>query len=342
MTLAREAIRVADVLLKNLYGLTPLRKAPPNPLHPAGYDVIVLELLKQLSAAMDPSAKKRLKGFIAAVEAHPNPRLIDAAAKKWLTISTDQAAVVVPLLKNVGPAIVLATKMAAQTDLGLKIVPSLDAVDRHVVDFAAQSQAHFIRDEYGRRSVAYSQVARDVVSQGVEAGLDRYAIGKLLAERLTGTDAARSESYWRMIASVFTARSRSYGTLKGFSEAGIERYQFHAVLDEVTSEICRFMHGKVFTTLPALARFEAKLTDPEDIKDAQPWASVGKTDDGDAALFYKKGGERHLIARVNESGVGQKDGVGSYSHGMSSSALSAAGMSAPPLHGHCRSVLLPT
>jgi SPP1 gp7 family putative phage head morphogenesis protein len=347
---ARAGIEAADAILLDVFGLSPLAKAPPNPLKPKGFDSIVLGALNAIKKAVAPTEHTALKAMLQKLERGwngmtPEQRTgaIDTAAASYLKIARDAAPAVAKVIQGEGPAIVLATKNAANAEYKLKIHPNFDTVDDAAVHFAATSQANFIRDAMGKRAVAHSQTARDVVAKGLEAGFDKYEIAKELGAALNQTDAARSNAYWTLIASVFVSRSRSYATLRSFDEAGISAYQFEAVLDEVTSEICRFMHGKVFQVAPSIARFHdvEALSDPEGVKDLQPWASVGKTDDGGSALYYQANGQRNVIARVDSSGVGQKDGVGTYSHGMTNVEISDAGLSCPPLHGHCRSIMVP-
>jgi hypothetical protein len=348
--IASDAIDAADALLKGVYGLAPLAKATPNPLKPKGFDAIVLGALNALKKAARPGEQRALKAMLGSLERRwvglteaQQTKAIDAAAARYLTVARDVAADVTPLIQKQTAAVIFATKGAAEQAFKLKIHPTLDAADHQAVAFAASSQGNFIRNQYGARAAALSQVARDVVAKGVEDGLDRFAIGEALAARLNQTDAQRSDGYWRLIASVFVARARTYSTLKSFDEAGIASYQFEAVLDEETSEICRFMHRKVFPVASALKRFHdvEQAEDPESVKDLQPWAGTAKTPDGDVMLYYKEGETRHPIARVDSAGYGKKDEVGTYSHALTNEQMANAGMSAPPLHGHCRSILIP-
>jgi hypothetical protein len=140
----------------------------------------------------------------------------------------------------------------------------------------------------------------------------------------------------------FANRGRTYTQLAAFDEADVERYRFEAVLDEVTSEVCRFMHGKVFSVERAMKRFREveRARDPERIQDLQPWVQVGADDDGNQVLFYERGDRRRVVAQVDEPAVGERDEVGDYSRQMSPDQLEAAGVTVPPLHGRCRSSIV--
>jgi hypothetical protein len=122
----------------------------------------------------------------------------------------------------------------------------------------------------------------------------------------------------------------------------VDRYRFEAVLDEVTSEVCRFMHGKVFTVEHAMDRFRdvERARDPERIRDVQPFVEVGADPEGNQVLFYERGGRRRAVAQVDEPAVGERDEVGRYSRALSPPQLEAAGVTVPPLHGRCRSTIV--
>jgi hypothetical protein len=101
------------------------------------------------------------------------------------------------------------------------------------------------------------------------------------------------------------------------------------------------MHGRVFSVERAVKRFRdvERARSPERIQDIQPWMQVGANEEGDQVLFYEKGGRRRRVAQVDESMVGESDEVGRYSKELSTEQLEAAGLTVPPLHGRCRSVL---
>lgn len=141
---------------------------------------------------------------------------------------------------------------------------------------------------------------------------------------------------------VFTNRARTYTQLGAFDEAGIERYRFDAILDEVTSEACRFLHGKVFTVERAIDRFRSveRARDPDVIRDAQPFVQVGTDREGNQVLFYERGDRRRAVAQVDEPAVGTRDEVGRYSRALSPTQLEAAGVTVPPIHGRCRSTIV--
>jgi SPP1 gp7 family putative phage head morphogenesis protein len=204
-----------------------------------------------------------------------------------------------------------------------------------------RSETHFIRDQYGRRADELSERARDIVAGGLEQGLGRDDIAEDLSTALTAATGQR-RAYWQLVATNFANRGRTYTQLVAFDEADIERFRFEAVLDQVTSEVCRFMHGREFTVEHARRRFEAveQAPDPEQVSELQPWMQTGRDDAGNQVLYFERGGRRHLVAQVDQGAVGRSDEVGRYSQAMSNDELIAAGVTVPPLHGHCRSTIV--
>jgi hypothetical protein len=236
--------------------------------------------------------------------------------------------------------LVASAREATDRAFGLGIGSRLGALDVRASAFLRKSQASFIRAEYGRRAEALSQRARDLVAEGLEAGLGRDDIADSLEEGLSMSAVARGRQYWQMTAGVFVSRARSYAQVSAYRDAGIDRYVVSAVLDETTSNVCRFLDGKPLSVGGAVAQLDRveALDDPEDIRSEQPFVREGETD-GERFLFVKRGEDRTLLARVVESGVGVADARGRYSD--EHSDLEAAGIGPPPYHGHCRSTTVP-
>lgn len=348
--LAAQAADAAVDIARLLFGarLPVAKRVEPNPITQEGFAA----LLHSLSLAM-------LHG-IAPTEEAAMLRAIQGLDVNWATLTEAQrdraiaramgAIAGVPrivgpkvgeVLKAKGKTIVESTKAATRDKYGLAINPSFDAVDAAVVSHAATSQAFYIRNEYGKRVDVYSELARQIVADGLEKGLDRYQIGKTLKGVLAGTSADRSEAYFRMIASVFAARSRAYATATSFEEAGITTSTLSAVVDEATCDACRFMDGKTVTTRSILSGFErvAASENPEDVREIQPFTALGRDDDG-AYLYVKKGGQRVQLARIDESGVGKLDAKGSYSGALDQKGLEQTGATTP-LHPACRCLWTP-
>lgn len=100
------------------------------------------------------------------------------------------------------------------------------------------------------------------------------------------------------------------------------------------SDICRMMHGKVFSVRSALAGFDRveRLSDPGDVKRASPWVRQKG-----GVLFVEHTSGRHELAEVVRSGVGARDDVGEFRSRVDDDALGDLIGSGPPFHGLCRS-----
>ena len=230
------------------------------------------------------------------------------------------------------------TRKALAAQFGRTISASLTDRDERTMEYVRSTSGLFVRDNYGKVAEGLSAKARDIVATGLESGLGREDISADLA--LAMKAARRPDSYWGMIANVFSNRGRSATQFHAFDDAGIRAYVWASVLDEVTSEMCRFLNGKTFPVADAVKRVEkVQQSDPEDIVDLMPWVAKGKNEEGQDILYYKKGDRRHTVAVVEEPGEGERDKIGKYSQAMAEDALAKAGLAYPPIHGGCRSTV---
>jgi hypothetical protein len=141
------------------------------------------------------------------------------------------------------------------------------------------------------------------------------------------------------VAGEFMGRGRSLAQLSAYAEAAITQYRIVAVLDEVTTPICRFLDGKVFSVSRGLALFNEVEAQPDRITELNPW--IRDTRDqasGRRALTVDRGGERVAIADVVRSGVGTRDDRGEFGRAMGEHELSELGIGFPPFHARCRSI----
>nr|WP_237078802.1 hypothetical protein [Myxococcus xanthus] len=123
--------------------------------------------------------------------------------------------------------------------------------------------------------------------------------------------------------------------MSSYAEAGVRRYRIEAVLDEATTQVCRFLHGKAFSVGEALQRFERleSLSQPEDLKQELPGG-------GRALLYVNRGGQETRLAEVLRSAVGTRDDVGEFRSLVSDRQLAEVGVGFPPYHGLCRTTTL--
>lgn len=343
-----EALEAADLLLEEVFRL-PVAKAL-DPQDPKDF----LVLSKRLADAV--------KGLTGPAEAKALRTALDLLDVDWATITDAQrdqviaaarAAVVKPpprlpevvaAFEAAGTRTVKGAKASFKEQFGVRIGVDLTQTDQRVLAHAASSQALYIRDQYGRRADALAATARKVVASGLAQGLGRYELAKDLRDTLAAQGVARSDAYWQMAAGVFINRSRVLGSLSGYQDAGVTRFRFDAILDEVTTLQCRFMHGRVFEVSDALDRYSAVAAsaNPEDVKVLQPWMGVSRDAEGRPVLHYKDAaGVRQPVATVTQNALGQLDETGSYENALSEKDLAKAGLLTPPLHGNCRSTIRP-
>lgn len=163
---------------------------------------------------------------------------------------------------------------------------------------------------------------RDTIVQGLDEGLGRKAIGKRLRDLTFGTEEApgKLELYNRVAASSVN-RARNWGGMFSLEEAGFDEYVFRAVMDRRTSRICRDLNGRVFS-VPRVMEVvrEALDSPPSAIERIAPWPTF---DEARGDFFIERGGRR------------------SFFEGKSTEWLEANGVAVPPLHGNCRSVIVP-
>ena len=345
--LLRCAATAAEDLLGSVFRLH-VRKAL-DPLDDDDFLVIVDRIGRALGKATRKSEAAALRAALDVLDVDwakltelARVRVINAARKAMDALSSAVLPKVDQVLAVQAPQLIGWTRTGVHQRFGIRVGTRTDLIDGRIAAFTRRSESLFIRDELGRRQLELSQRARNVVAEGLERGLGRDDIASQLAAELAPV-VARGPAYWQTIAASFAARARSYTELDSFNEAGIERFRFEAVLDQVTSSICRFMHGREFSVERARQRFDQVegAQTPEQIADLQPWVRSGRDHAGNQVLFFERAGHRHLVARIDQPAVGRLDEVGRYSRALGVDALEAAGITAPPLHGRCRSTLIP-
>ncbi len=338
----------ADAILRECYGID-IRKAL-NPLDREDFVTIAIRLARAFEKAAKPErdaldrAVKNLDRDWPGMSQRQRNQVVDASARIIRDSSKRVLPGVVGVAEVESPRLVSETRKATKRKFGLNILTSTNAFDKRVIDFNVKSQGNFVTSEFGSRSDVFSRQARQIVSGGLARGEGRDQIAERLNKKLTANGIARAESYWRVAAGVFVNRSRTFGQLSAYDDAGIVNYIFESVLDEATSDVCRMMHGRIFTVRSGVEMFDRieQLSDPIDIKNVQPFARTRNAEDGGLEIRTSPpGGEPVRLARIVESGVGRRDATGRFSNTLSDVELQAAGVTMPPLHGGCRSIVVP-
>lgn len=268
-------------------------------------------------------------------------KVIEAARGSIARVGPRVVPPIVNELQVRGSYYVRGTRRTVKAQTGARIGVSMALRDQRIIDHLSESQGYFVTDEYIRRSEFFSARARNIVAGGIDEGLGQDEIARMLKREIRGQlGPRRSGLYWNLIANVFTNRARTYAQLASYSEAGIERYRFEAILDEVTTEQCRLLHGREWLVRRGLRQHTqvAESSDPQAVKDIMPWFRTGRDENGDQVIFTQnRTGERTVMARVIEPAVGQRDGIGRYETTQAFNEISAV---QPPLHGLCRSTIV--
>jgi len=343
-----EAGRIADDLLGPLARVTKALELGT----PRGFDRAVALLAARLRRAVGTADVDAVRAAVGVLDVDWT-RTTPAQRRRLVAdalVAAGRATAIIPERIQVpfGEAaeeVVAATRTQARRTQGLAIAADLNALDRRVVRHVVRSQGNFVRDEYGRRLEGFGEEARRIVGEGLERGLGRDDLAADLERAARAALIERQPFYWEVVAASFVGQGRSFAQMSSYAEAGIERYVIEAVLDERTTNICRFLHGKTFSVGDALQRFERveRAEQPEDIKQLVPW--VRETLDpetGNPLLWVQGSGGRTTIAEVTRSAFGTRDDPGAFRTIAAGSSMREVGVMLPPFHGLCRSTTLST
>ncbi|MFZ5446569.1 MAG: phage minor head protein [Myxococcota bacterium] len=332
----------ADDLLEHVLRL-PVSKAMDLG-SPHGFDRASALLAARLRRSAAPAEADALREAVAVLDvdwgrttAAQRRRLVaESLVAAGRSTALIQQSIQVPL-GDAATAVINATRAHSRQVQELAIGARFNALDHRVARHIVNAQGLFARDEYGRRLDAFGREARRVVASGLERGLGRSDIAGELESAARAALIERAPFYWEVIASAFIGQGRSFAQVSNYAEAGVQRYRIEAVLDERTTHICRFLHGKTFGVRDALRKFDQveRLDQPEDIKRLLPW--VRERLDGDRLTLHSGGVP---IADVTRSAVGRRDDVGEFRPRVSEDRLGEVGLGFPPFHGLCRSTTL--
>lgn len=226
-------------------------------------------------------------------------------------------------------AIIPATKANLIEQNRLQISPGLNAKDKKTGEALLRHQGLYLRDEYGRRADAAVDRARKIIADGIERGLPQDEITSRLATDITLRQLGRARSYWEVVATAFSNTARTSTQINSFAQAGVTTYRLVAVIDDRTTDFCRYMDGRVFTVSSAakLQNQAERSGSADELKQLKPWVSRGR-EDGRSFFFYEKAGKRVRVAEADEEG--------NFIGGLDTEALEDAGLLLPPFHARCR------
>lgn len=115
----------------------------------------------------------------------------------------------------------------------------------------------------------------------------------------------KSVPYWNVVANAAMSRGYHYGLTKAGQLSGKTGYVYNAVLDNKTSEICKYLNGRVFWLADAVNLMEKVASaDADKVKEITPWLK-----------------DDQVVGKSNEE-------------------LRQLGAIVPPQHGNCRSTII--
>ncbi len=178
---------------------------------------------------------------------------------------------------------------------------AMSVADEAAADWLARDSMFWIDGAWDH---ALGQQIAGVVHSVLEAP-DQASAGTRLAEAL-GTRFAKPESYWDLVGRAALVRARSFGAVSGMEHVGVETYRWVSFLDERTSEQCRILDDTVFSIGAATRTRDSVIaaTSPDDMKQAHPWVTP---------------------TQIRDKSV---------------KSLADLGVTLPPIHGNCRSVVV--
>lgn len=321
-----------------------------DPLSQAGFLLISKKIATRLARAASSEEAQVVQDVIAeldfdwaAMSAQQTTAALDAISTG---ITKAYATRVMPKIDSTlvveAPNVISITKAATVAQQKGKISTALNARDKAAAKAIRTANYNFIRRSTGERSRALSVQARKLVSSGLKQGKKTSAIAETLREAFS-KKIPRPDSYWSVVAEAFVGRARATSQVLSYAEMGIETYELVAVIDDVTTDICRFMDGKQFSVQTALQLVDKldEIEDPEEIIYAHPWVRKGPHPDGGMRLYVPSSdGSTVTIAKIERSGVGKHADWGEYSGAKTDAELATLGIPIPPFHGRCRTVIV--
>lgn len=189
----------------------------------------------------------------------------------------------------------------------------------------------FVRDQLGIEAEWLTNRGREIVAAGLRDGLGREAIGAAIREALPEMWGKYGESYATTVASNAVVRARSIAQVAGYREAGIERLEVVAMLDERTCSVCEYMDGEIISVeaVGDLLDRAAEAENVADLQEASPFMRVVRDPET---------GERSIETSTGTR-VAPVDGGGRRLSG--TELATAAGVGAPPYHSRCRCTTVP-
>lgn len=156
-----------------------------------------------------------------------------------------------------------------------------DLTDEKAISVLARHNVYWVGRYYTNNLV---RAVKEAGEEVLREGLDKRMAGKLFQDmfetnfkgRLIKGEAGPSSAYWEGFANNTVTRSRELGHVGGYVDAGAKYYRIVAILDKLTSPICRRMNNTVFPVAKAVSQRDRiiETVNPEDVKTVAPWRKI--------------------------------------------------------------------
>lgn len=345
-----EAIETIDQLLEELTGRVEKARGKWDLTTEDGFSEAVLSIALRMRGDERDKIQNWVRPFRAALKQNW-PELTAAESKAAIAevgslisdLGTQVANGQALVLDQFSQRIVEDTKASAIDRYGLGIAPSFTRADEVAQNQIMNSTVNFIRDREGAIHDKYSLRARNYIAfTAAQRGLGREEIARNLESLFLDM---RKPSYWDFVANHFVNRSRAMSSLNAYAQANVTVYRIVAVLDERTTDTCRFLDGQIFdvqSSIDLVNNAEKQAADAGDvnlIKEFNPF--VWTSGDGKTLTTMPPSGNQARIADIVRSGVGNVGDRGEFAKGLDPKQMNERGVGPPPYHAFCRTTIVP-
>jgi len=149
--------------------------------------------------------------------------------------------------------------------------------DSQAIEWNKNQAVYWIGDSYTRN---LADQLRDLLIPAFTEGASREELGRILQQAMEDRF-GRSKYYYEGLANHIVTRSFNFGVLSGMRDAGVDKYQITAVMDDRTTPICIEMNGKIFSVSRGFELADQLMAaqDPDDVKRVAPWVQPSDLED---------------------------------------------------------------
>jgi len=158
-----------------------------------------------------------------------------------------------------------------------------------------------------------------MIQKASQYGENPELLGQMLKDMMFNAVDA-SENFYQVYASNALNYARSYSVVRSGHEMGKTQYRIVAVIDAVTTQLCRNLNNQIFSIGPAMAKFE-EIANAESVKDLEIISPMLNHDRTTGDIYYKVGDERNVVDTTDPL------------------ALVRIGSMFPPFHLGCRTTI---